>query len=198
MMVIVPGDSPYKTLSDLATAWKANPTGLTWASAGGNSALDLGARRFARAAGVPISQTRPSNHRGGSEVSTRIAGGHVDFGLGSWSTVGSYHASGKLRVLAIASAQRLPQLPEVPTTTEAGFPESDIFNWIGLSGPSKMPAEIIAVWEKALKAVVEDPASLDKLGKIGVVPLYNDAKATRELVIRDRKVVEELWPEISK
>jgi tripartite-type tricarboxylate transporter receptor subunit TctC len=198
MMLIVPGTSPYKSVAELAAAWKANPAGLTWASAGGNSALDLGARRLAHAAGITITQTRPINHRGGSEVTTRIAGGHVDFGFGSWTTVSSYHASGTVRVLAVSSEKRLPQLPDVPTTGEAGFPTVLVFNWIGLSGPANMPPAVVAKWETALKAMSEDPAVLQKLANIGVVPFYNNGEKTRQMIINDQKVVTDLWPELSK
>jgi tripartite-type tricarboxylate transporter receptor subunit TctC len=198
LMIMVPGTSPHKTLSELAAAWKANPGSLSWTSVGGTSTIDMTMRRFARAVGVNIAQTRPVNTKGGAEATVLVAGGHVDFGVGSWSTVGSHHASGRIRPLAIAAPERLDPLPDVPTTAQAGLKDVEVFNWIGFSGPANIPPHVVAAWESALKDVVTDPGALKKFEQIGVTKFVNDSKATREMVIRDKKIVEQLWPEFTR
>lgn len=198
LMIAVPGSSPYKTLLELAAAWKAAPNSLSWTSVGGTSTIDMTTRRFARAAGVNIAETRPVNTKGGAEATILMAGGHVNFGVGSWTTMATHITGGRIRPLAIAAPDRLAELRDVPTTAEAGLKDVEVLNWIGLSGPANIPPPIVDAWEAALKEMVDDAEVKKKFVQIGVERFVKDAKATREMVIADKKVVEQLWPEFSK
>jgi tripartite-type tricarboxylate transporter receptor subunit TctC len=198
LMLAVSGNSPYKTLAEVAAAWKAKPDVLSWASVGGTSTIDMTMRRFARAAGVNIAQTRPVNLKGGAEATTMLAGGHIDLAVGTLSTLAPHHAAGRVRILAVATPQRLDAIPDVPTTSQAGFKDVEVFNWIGLSGPANLPANVVAAWQGAIKDMTNDQALLKKLDQVGATRFYNDAKSMREMVIRDKKIVEQLWPEFTK
>lgn len=193
MMFLAPADSPFKTLGDAAAAAKADPASFTWTSLGGAGAQDMANRQFFKAIGVDVAKTRALQLKGGSEAVTMTAGGHVKMGVGSYSAFAAPLQSGKVRVLATASPDRWPNLPDTPTAREAGYPTIETLYWIGISGPPKLPADIVEVWDKALKEVIADPAVQSGLLKVGLKASYEDATAMAKRVERERAETQDLW-----
>lgn len=193
MKYVVPADSPYKTLKDAAEDAKKDPGNFTWTSLGGAGAQDMANRQFFKAAGVDVTKTRPLALKGGSEAITMTAGGHVKMGVGSYSSIAAPLQAKRLRVLAVASPERWPNLPDTPTAIEAGFPSIETLYWIGFSGPPNLPADIVAAYDKAVKELVADPKVREALMRVGLKELYADAKGMRERVAKERKVTQELW-----
>jgi tripartite-type tricarboxylate transporter receptor subunit TctC len=194
LMFIVHPDSPFKTLKDAVDALKSDTANFTWTSLGGVGGQDLAFRQFFAATGVDINKARAIALKGGSEAVTLTAGGHVRLGTGTWSAVAAPYSAAKLRVLAVCGDMRWPGLPDTPTTKEAGLPDVDAQYWIGVSGPPKLPADIVATWDVALKELLADKTAQEKLLNGGVLPAYLDAEAMRAKVERDRKTIKTLFP----
>lgn len=193
MMFLAPADSAFKTLADAAAAAKQDPSTFTWTSLGGAGAQDMANRQFFKAIGVDVTKTRPLQLKGGSEAVTMTAGGHVKMGVGSYSAFAAPLQSGKLRVLATASPDRWPNLPDTPTAKEAGFPTIETLYWIGFSGPPSLPADIVAIWDKAVKEIVADPAVQEGLLKVGLKANYENAAAMIKRVEKERAETQDLW-----
>ena len=193
MMFIVHSESPFKTLKEAGDALKSDTGNFTWTSLGGVGGQDMAFRQFAAAVGADVGKTRAIALKGGSEAVTLTAGGHVRMGTGTWSAVAAPFSAGKLRVLAVAGRERWPGLPDTPSTTEAGLPDVDAQFWVGISGPPKLPPDIVATWDAALKEVLADKAVQEKLLNAGVLASYMDAPAMRAKVERDRKATQTLF-----
>lgn len=193
MMFIVHTDSPFKTLKDASDALKANAETFTWTSLGGVGAQDMVFRQFAAMNGVDIKKPRAIALKGGAEAVTMTAGGHVTMGTGTFSAIAAPLSAKKLRVLAVAGPERWPLIPDIQTTTEVGAPSVQTLFWIGVSGPPKLPAHIVAAWNEALKAVLADPAVKQKMLNAGLLVSYEDAKGMLARVERDHKKTQELY-----
>lgn len=193
MKFVVPADSPFRTLQDAAEAARRDPGSFTWTSLGGAGAQDMANRQFFRAIGVDVQRTRPLQLRGGSEAITMTAGGHVRMGVGSFASIAAPLQAGRLRVLAVASPERWPTLPDTPTAREAGFPTIETLYWIGFSGPPGMPAEIAAAYDRATREVVADAQVREGLLRVGLLPLYANQAQMLERVAREREETQQLW-----
>ena len=142
--------------------------GLTYASAGIGSATHWAAERFLRAAGFKATHVP---FRGGPEALTEVVAGRVDFCcLGISSSIGLIRG-GQLLSLAVSTMRRSPALPEVPTTTEAGFPDSDYTFWNGLLAPAKTPRPIIDRLHNEVVYALTQPIVQAKFAPQGVDPL---------------------------
>ncbi|MEP9377377.1 tripartite tricarboxylate transporter substrate binding protein [Aquabacter sp. CN5-332] len=193
MMLLVPADSPLKTLADAAAAAKADPSSFVWTSLGGAGAPDMAFRQFFKAIGVDVTKTRPLQLKGASEAVTMTAGGHVKMGVGSYAALSAALQAGKLRVLATAGPERWPNQPDIPTTKEVGFPAVETLYWIGFSGPPGLPADIVAIWDKAIKEVLTEPTVQEGLLRVGMKAIYEDAATMAQRVARERAETQELW-----
>ncbi len=193
MKFAVPADSPFKSLKDAADAAKKNPESFTWTSLGGAGAQDMANRQFFKAIGVDVRKTRPIQSKGGSEAITLTAGGHVMMGVGSYSSLAAPMAANKLRVIAVASPERWPNLPDTPTAKEEGFPTIETLYWIGFSGPANMPREIAEAYDKATRELAADTKVSEALLKVGLKPLYLNAADMKTRVEKERAETQELW-----
>jgi tripartite-type tricarboxylate transporter receptor subunit TctC len=101
-----------------------------------------------------------------------LLAGNVDMGFLNAPPLMAHFASGDLTALAIASPDRSPQLPDVPTMQEAGFAEFDMATWYGISAPAGTPAEAVAKLDAAIAETLKDPEVTEKLTNLGVVVFY--------------------------
>jgi len=193
MMFIVHADSAFKTLKDASEALKKDAETFTWTSLGGVGAQDMVFRRFAAANNVDIKRPRAIALKGGAEAVTMTAGGHVTMGTGTFSAIAAPLSANKIRVLAVAGPERWPQIPDVPTTAEAGMPEVETLFWIGISGPPGLPAHIVAAWDGALKEALADKGVREKMLNVGVLASYENARDMLARVERDQKKTKELY-----
>jgi tripartite-type tricarboxylate transporter receptor subunit TctC len=191
LMLVVPTESPFKTLADAVADAKANPAQFSWTSGAGTT--DLTFRRLFQIIGVDYRKTRAIQVRGGSEAINLTAGNHVKIGVGFWGTIAPLVAAKRLRVLAVAGPKRFPALPNVPTTAEAGYPDLIILQWIGFSGPPKMDKAVIDVWRKAIAAVSADPKVIQGLDRVGLVPFPSTPEEMSAYVEKESKIVKALW-----
>ncbi len=133
-LLIVPGNSPHKTLAELVAAAKGKPTALNYGA--GSAGYQLMAELFNDAAKV---QTTHVPFKGANEAVAAVAAGTVDMAFAEMTSAQEMVKSGRIRALAVASAQRTVALPEVPTAAEAGLPGFSAYTWVGAMVPAKTP-----------------------------------------------------------
>jgi tripartite-type tricarboxylate transporter receptor subunit TctC len=154
-----------KSARELVERGKAGD--LTYASAGVGSASHWAAERFRLAAGFTGTHVP---FRGGPEAITEVMTGRVDFAcLGTSSTL-PFIRDGRLVALAVTTRQRSAALPDVPTTLEAGFPDSDYTFWNGFLAPAQTPKPIIERLHREIATILAQPAFKEKLSAQGVEP----------------------------
>lgn len=168
LVLVISPERGIKTLKELVAYAKANPDKFNYAAAGIGTPPHLTMERFRLAAGFK-GQVVP--FRGAPEAITEILGGRVDAYFCPITPAMPFIREGKLLALAVSSSQRASALPEVPTTVEAGFPDSDFDFWIGLVAPKKTPREVIARIHQETVAGLNEAGVKDKLAKLGVEPL---------------------------
>ena len=132
---------PVKTVKDLIALAKAEPGKLNYASAGNGTPNHLATELFKSMAGVNITHVP---YKGAPQAVTDLIGCSVDLMFNSIPPALPHIRSGRLKLLAVASARRSPQLPDVPTVNEAGVPGFEAITWFGLLAPAKTPQQIVA------------------------------------------------------
>jgi tripartite-type tricarboxylate transporter receptor subunit TctC len=146
----VPANS-VKELVDLA---KQSPSSVSYATVGPGSSNHLTAELFAKTAGVKLTHIP---YRGGGPAQTDLLGGHVNIMFLSSSLAIPHVKSGKLKALAVTSAQRSPALPDVPTLQESGFKDFEVQSWSGLLAPAGTPEPILNKWREELAQALRTP-----------------------------------------
>ncbi len=172
--IAVRDESPFKTFEDLVASARANPSKLTAGGMGivGTPHMIFGV--LTRDAKLDIKWV-PFD--GGGEVVANLLGGHTDFALPSISVVSPHLATGKVRLLAIASPKRLSAYPDIPTLAEKGYPKASFAVALGLGGPKGLSAAIVDKWQKAMDKTLKEPNVISAIEKLqGVVIDYKDGK----------------------
>lgn len=152
-VLVVAGDSPYKTVQDFVAAAKANPGKINYASTGNGTALHVAGELFKSAAGIDV-QHIP--YGGGAQAMTALLAGEISYIIGNTQLVRPMITSGKIKGLAVTGEQRLAALPDLPTFTQAGTPGVDVVTWFGLFAPTGTPADIVEKLNAAATAALKD------------------------------------------
>ncbi len=143
-----------KTVKELLALAKAEPGKLNYASAGNGAANHLAMELFKSMAGINLTHVP---YKGAPQAVTDLIGGSVNLMFNSIPPVIQHIKAGRLRMLAVSSAKRSPQLPDVPTVSEAGVPGYESITWFGLLAPAKTPAAITARLHREIIKVVRSP-----------------------------------------
>jgi tripartite-type tricarboxylate transporter receptor subunit TctC len=154
LVLMVRGESPYKSLKDIVAAAKATPGKLTYASGGIGGTHHLSGAVLESSAGIDMIHVP---YKSGGAAATDLMGGQVDMMFEQmWSAMPQIK-SGRLRPLAITSRSRSSLLPDVATAVELGYPNMEVLNWQGLIGPKGLPAEVVATLNSAANKALQDP-----------------------------------------
>lgn len=167
-VLIVAPSAGLNTVQDFVAAAKAKPGEFTFASVGIGSAVHLSAERFRASAGY---QAVHIPFKGGAEALTEVIAGRVTYYFCPISTALPHINAGRVKALAVSSPTRAAALPDVPTTLEAGFPNSDYTVWMGFFAPAKTSPAIAETFHRELVAALESPVLKEKLAQIGVEPM---------------------------
>ncbi|MFM9980961.1 MAG: Bug family tripartite tricarboxylate transporter substrate binding protein [Burkholderiales bacterium] len=167
-VLVVPVGSAVKSVADLVAVAKAKPGALNFGHAGVGSGTHLSTEKFIASAGMNVTQVP---FKGTPEVITALLGGQVDCYWAPISAAMSNIRSGKLRPLAVSSAKRNSQLPNVPTTGEAGVANANSPLWFGLWAPAGTPADIVAKISADARRAIADPGVREKLASLGNDPM---------------------------
>ena len=181
-VMIVPQDRPWKTVQDFIKAAKAPGAQISFGSVGIGSAVHISAEKFRLAAGIEATHIP---YRGGSEVIADILGGRIDFYFCPLATALPLIREGQVRALVVSTAQRVVDLPDVPTPVDIGLKDGDSNIWFGLFVPAKTPREIVEKMHAAGQRVLETPQMQDSLKKFGVLPDPLTPAQMDALVVRD-------------
>jgi tripartite-type tricarboxylate transporter receptor subunit TctC len=166
--VLVTAPGKYKSVRDMIETARAKQGSLNYASAGPGSSAHLNAERLMLAAGT---KAQHIPFKGGPEALTEVMAGRVDFYFVPLPPARGLIANKKVDALAVSSAQRAKALPEVPTTIEDGYPNSEYNFWIGMFVPVKTPPAVVArLHEETIKAL-KNPAVIERLDKTGAEPM---------------------------
>jgi len=139
-ILVVPPDSPAKTVADLVAFAKMKPGGLSFGSQGVGSGGQILGEMFKSRLGTPMVHVP---YRGAAPAATDIMAGRIDFLFTSYISIGEQAKAGKLRIIAIGGKRRVDAVPDVPTMAELGFPGIELDMWHGVVAPSGTPAAIV-------------------------------------------------------
>ncbi|MDW8312291.1 MAG: tripartite tricarboxylate transporter substrate binding protein, partial [Burkholderiales bacterium] len=163
-VLVVPANSPHRTLAELIAYMRANPGKMTFASSGNGSSDHLSAELFWQQTGTSGVHVP---YKGGGPAMTDLLGGQVNAAFVNINTALPHIRAGKLRALATASASRSPLLPDVPTLEEQGVREANVQSWQAIAGPRGLPPAIKARIREAVVYAVNDPTIKARLLDLG-------------------------------
>jgi tripartite-type tricarboxylate transporter receptor subunit TctC len=181
-ILVVNPSVPAKSVQDLVAYAKANPGKVNFSSGGVGVLPHLIGEMFKARAGIDIVHVP---YRGGGPSIADVMGGQVDLTFEGTSVLLPLIKAGKLRALAVTSAKRIPQLPDVPTMIESGYPGFSSTSWTGLLAPAKTPAEIIARLNAQVNAALTSPEISRALAAISSEPLGGQPQALTEVIKAD-------------
>ncbi|WP_353236369.1 tripartite tricarboxylate transporter substrate binding protein, partial [Diaphorobacter ruginosibacter] len=181
-IIVVRDSVPARTLKELVEYAKANPGKLNYASSGNGSLQHVTGAMLEQQAGIKMVHVP---YKGTGPALQDLLGGQVDLTFGTAPPFMPHIQSGKLRVLAVTGKERLPSLPNAPTTAEAGYPGVNATSWFGLFAPAAVPKTVIDKLTADLKKVVEDPAFRKKAEEQGATADYQNPQQFGERVKAD-------------
>jgi tripartite-type tricarboxylate transporter receptor subunit TctC len=157
-------DAPYASLKDFIAYAKANPDKATAGFPGNGTLGHITGELLGRMAGIEFGKAQ---YRGSATIVTDMIGGHIDVGMDSMAPYVPFVRDGKIKALAIASAQRWSQLPDVPTVAESGLPGFEASVWYAVLVPAKVPAEIVDKLNAATNAWLKESKTQEFLANFG-------------------------------
>jgi len=150
-VLVVKNDLPVKTVAELTQHLKKNPGKLFLGSQGNGSTGHLSGEVYKKLSAVDFVHVP---YRGGPQAVQDMLGGRVDLMFENVATIESHIESGKVRALAVTSAQRNPRFPALPTMQEAGVAGYEVVSWAGLIAPAGTPKEVVGRLNEALNAAL--------------------------------------------
>ena len=166
-VVVVNPSVPVKTIPELIAYAKANPGKLNMASSGNGSTIHMSGELFKMLTGIDMLHVP---YRGGAPALTDLLSGQVQVMFDNLPTCAEHIKAGKLRGLAVTSTTRSDVLPDLPTVADF-LPGYEASAWYGLSAPKNTPPEIIQTLNKAVNAVLAEPAAKARFAEIGAILL---------------------------
>jgi tripartite-type tricarboxylate transporter receptor subunit TctC len=163
-VLVVNAGAPYRSVMDLINEAKAKPGAINWGHAGIGSGTHLNTEKFLAAANIKVTQVP---FKGTPEVFAAMFSGDVQAYWAPISAAMSNVKSGRLRPLAVSTAKRNAQLPDVPTTGEAGVKGADSPLWFGVWGPARMPADLVTKINVDVRRALADPGVKERLANLG-------------------------------
>ena len=167
-ILIVPANSPYKSVGELIAAARVNPGRLTFASSGSGTSVHLSAVLFEKMAKIDMIHVP---YKGTGSAMPDVISGQVDMSFPNLPSGLPHVKSGSLRALGITTAKRSSAAPNIPTIAESGLPGYDMATWYGLVAPANLPVEIRNRLNKELQSILADPKFKDKLIAQGADPM---------------------------
>ena len=164
LVMVTGATSPYKTLADAVNAAKSNPGGVNFASPGNGTVAHLASELFQKAAAV---KTQHVPYKGAAQALTDVISNNVQLYMSSVPTLLGQIKQGKLRALAVTSAQRVDDLPDVPTVNESGYKGFEATTWFGFLAPTGTPADVVARLNTEFNKALALPELRKKLGNEG-------------------------------
>lgn len=191
LLVANPQAQQATTVADVVKAAKAAPGQLTYATPGIGTPHHLSMALFLQTAGVEMLHVP---YKGTAGAVTDLLGGRIDFMFLPVHVALQHIQAGKLKAIATGSAERLPQLPDVPTLKEAGVTADNVDMWYGVLAPKGTPSEVVERLGKEIAAVLKMPSVAKAFEAQGMVPATSSAEEFGTLIARDA----DRWAEVVK
>ena len=172
-VLAVSSRTPANNVQELVELARRNPGKLNYSSTGQGTSVHLTAELFKNEAKLDI--VHVPFHGSAAAINALVAG-NVDMMVESVLPLLSHIRSGRVRALAVSSAQRVPQLPDVPTLIESGFPGFEVNGWTGLATTGGTPADVVARLEAETRRALESPDAGALLEKAGVTVRFMGAR----------------------
>jgi tripartite-type tricarboxylate transporter receptor subunit TctC len=173
---------PVKTLSEFVAYTKANPGKLNYATAGQGGNVHLNTALFLARAGLDMV---PVPYKSGAPAMNGLAAGEVEMYFGNASELIQHASNDRIRLLAVSTAQRLSQLPDVPTVAEL-YPGFDTSSWNGFFAPAGTPQAIIELLVKEVMDAAKDPQIAERLERLAIVPFGTTQAEFVEIINRSK------------
>jgi len=158
LALVVANDSPYQSMTELIAAAKTKL--LDFASPGSGTVSHLSNQMLQRMAGIEFMHIP---YKGSNQAMLDLMGGRVDVYMSSVPTLLGHIRDGKARALAVTSKTRVPDLPDVPTIAELGYPDYESLSWYGFVAPAGTPADIIARLNAEMSKALKQPRLIKAL-----------------------------------
>jgi len=174
MMAHVPGvllahpSFPAKSVAELIELAKSKPGQLTHGTSSVGSSSHLNMELFKQMAGIDMLRV---SYNGDAPALIALLGGHVLFAFNNVVAAAPHIKSGRLKVLAVATAQRVPGLPEAPTIAESGLPGYDVLLFYTLVAPAKTPRTVVNKLNQAVSQIKQNPDVKLQLSRLGAIPM---------------------------
>lgn len=180
--------NPARNLADFIAWGKAKRNGISYGSPGVGTTPHLSGALFAARAGLESTHVP---FRGAAQTIPAMLSGDLDFALDNLASYISVIQEGRMRGLAVTSAERWPTLPDVPTMAEAGMPNMVLTSWQGFVVPVGTPRAMIERLSAALRSIAAEPAFQERVLRAGALAVWSSAEGMTERANRDRP----LWQE---
>ncbi len=167
-LLVVNKDAPYNTLAEMMAYGKANPGKLTYGSSGNGTTLHLSGELFNLMSGSKITHIP---YKGSTPAVADLMGGQISMIFDNMPSVIQQVKSGRLKALAVTSAQRNPQLPDIPTIQEVGVTGYEVWSWFGLLAPAATPKPIVDKLNASIVEIIKQPDVQAKIIELGAVPV---------------------------
>ena len=163
-LLVAHPSQPFKTVKEMIDYAKANPGKLNFGSSGSGSSIHLSGELFKSMTGIDMVHVP---YKGSAPAVTDLLGNQIGIMFDNMPSAIQHVRSGKLRPIAVTTAKRSPELPDVPTVAEAGVPGYEATSWFGLWVPAKTPVDIQKKLHTAIAKVLKDPAVIKKINDQG-------------------------------
>ncbi|MBE9606609.1 tripartite tricarboxylate transporter substrate binding protein [Acetobacteraceae bacterium H6797] len=170
-LFVVNNDLPVKNLQELIAKAKAEKGDMFYGSSGNGTTQQLFVEYFCAKAGIKMQHTP---YRGSGPALNDLMAGQIPFVSETLTAAGELVKAGRIRAIAVTSAERSPFFPDVPTVAEQGIPGFEAVGWISLFGPKGLPQPILDKLSAAVKAITEDPEFQEKLKASSFTATYQD------------------------
>ena len=167
-LLVVNKDAPFNTLPEMMAYGKANPGKLTYGSSGNGTTLHLSGELFNLMSGSKITHIP---YKGSTPAVADLMGGQISMIFDNMPSVIQQVKSGRLKALAVTSAQRNAQLPEIPTIQELGVAGYEVWSWFGLLAPAATPKPIVDKLNATIVDILKQPDVQAKIIELGAVPV---------------------------
>ncbi|OZI34631.1 ABC transporter substrate-binding protein [Bordetella genomosp. 10] len=173
---------PVHSMKELVDYARAHPGELNYATSGNGSVPHIGMELFKQKTGIQITHVP---YKGAGPAIQDVLSGNVQMTVATPPSLAGFVTTGKLRPLAVAAKSRIPMLPDVPTTAEAGFPGFELEAWVALFAPSGTPKDVLQALTGAAHQALETKKVKDALAAAGVTPWYLTPDALDRHVRKD-------------
>jgi tripartite-type tricarboxylate transporter receptor subunit TctC len=190
-VLLVKNDFPVKTAKEFMDYVKANPGKVNYASQGPGTTSHLTAELYAKLTGAKMTHVP---YKGTGPALNDIVAGHVDFIFMQLESAIKLHQGGKARILAVTTAKRIPQLPDLPTMAELGLKDMISDTWNAISAPPGTPAPIVTKLNATINDVLKEPELAARFKQLLLTPGSGNVAQTRAFIAEDTK----RWSDVIK